>query len=107
MATKAAVVKSEERPAPAKPAQLKRQGPNETPNLFEKALGVWQDFSHFLGDVRGEMRKVVTPSRKEVEATTTVVLIAVFLFGLFFFIVDSIFKLGLDQLLKHLGGVQQ
>jgi preprotein translocase subunit SecE len=53
------------------------------------------------------MRKVVTPSRKEVEATTTVVLIAVFLFGLFFFIVDSIFKLGLDQLLKHLGGVQQ
>jgi preprotein translocase SecE subunit len=44
----------------------------------------WNEFTHFLGDVRGEMRKVVTPSRKEVEATTTVVIIAVFIFGLFF-----------------------
>ena len=62
---------------------------------------------HFLGDVRGEMRKVVTPSRKEVEATTTVVIIAVFIFGLFFFVVDSIFDLGLHQLLSKLGGLQQ
>jgi preprotein translocase subunit SecE len=52
------------------------------------------------------MRKVVTPSRKEVEATTTVVLIAVFIFGLFFFIVDSIFAFGLDRLLKQLGALQ-
>jgi preprotein translocase subunit SecE len=107
MATKAALVKSEERPAPAKPAQLKRQGPNETPNLFEKALGVWQDFSHFLGDVRGEMRKVVTPSRKEVEATTTVVIVAVFIFGVFFFVVDWIFGAGLTALLGKLGGLPQ
>ena len=67
--------------------------------------GAWNDFARFLGDVRGEMRKVVTPSRKEVEATTTVVLIAVFIFGLFFFIVDAIFQYGLDRLLKQLGGV--
>jgi preprotein translocase subunit SecE len=40
-----------------------------------------------------------------VEATTTVVLIAVFIFGLFFFIVDAIFQYGLDRLLKQLGGV--
>jgi preprotein translocase subunit SecE len=59
----------------------------------------------FLSDVRAEMRKVVTPSRKEVQATTTVVLVAVFLFGLFFFIVDRIFAFGLDRLLKSLGGV--
>ena len=54
-----------------------------------------------------EMRKVVTPSRKEVEATTTVVIIAVFMFGLFFFVVDWIFDLGLHQLLSRLGGLQQ
>jgi preprotein translocase subunit SecE len=53
------------------------------------------------------MRKVVTPSRKDVEATTTVVIIAVFLFGLFFYIVDTIFSFGLDRLLKQLGGLQQ
>jgi preprotein translocase subunit SecE len=77
------------------------------PNAMERAKGSWQEFTHFLTDVRGEMRKVVTPSRKEVEATTTVVLIAVFLFGLFFFVVDSIFDLGLHQLLSRLGGLQQ
>jgi preprotein translocase subunit SecE len=70
-------------------------------------MSSWQEFTHFLSDVRSEMRKVVTPSRKEVEATTTVVLIAVFLFGLFFFVVDWIFDLGLHQLLIRLGGVQQ
>jgi len=74
---------------------------------MERAKGSWQEFTQFLTDVRGEMRKVVTPSRKDVEATTTVVLIAVFLFGLFFFVVDWIFDLGLHQLLSRLGGLQQ
>ena len=101
MASKAALVNGEERPAP-----IKRQ-PNSGPNPMERAVGVWKEFTHFLGDVRGEMRKVVTPSRKEVEATTTVVIIAVFIFGLFFFVVDSIFDLGLHQLLSKLGGLQQ
>jgi len=77
------------------------------PSIFEKAVDTWKEFTHFLSDVRGEMRKVVTPSRKEVEATTTVVLIAVFIFGLFFFVVDWIFGLGLTALLTKLGGLQQ
>ena len=66
-----------------------------------------QKWMEFLKDVRSEMRKVVTPSRKEVEATTTVVLIAVFIFGMFFWVVDNIFDLGLHQLLSRLGGLQQ
>ena len=73
---------------------------------MNRALGSWHEFRQFLTDVRGEMRKVVTPSRKEVEATTTVVIIAVFLFGLFFFVVDWIFDLGMHQLLAKLGGLQ-
>ena len=44
--------------------------------------------SSFLKDVRSEMRKVITPSRAEVQATTTVVIITVFLFALYFFLVD-------------------
>ena len=56
-------------------------------------VGQWKEFTQFLSDVRAEMRKVVTPSRKEVKATTTVVIIAVFIFGLFFFVVDSIFQI--------------
>jgi preprotein translocase subunit SecE len=64
----------------------------------------WNEFTRFLSDVRAEMRKVVTPSRKEVQSTTTVVIIAVFLFGLFFFVCDTIFQNGLHALLGRLGG---
>jgi preprotein translocase subunit SecE len=98
------LVNGDNEPNPKKPALAKR--PNAEPNFLEKTLGSWNDFTHFLSDVRGEMRKVVSPSRKEVEATTTVVIIAVFIFGLFFFIVDGIFQYGLDRLLKQLGGMQ-
>jgi preprotein translocase subunit SecE len=53
------------------------------------------------------MRKVVTPSRKEVQATTTVVIVAVFIFGVYFFLVDGIFSFGMNRLLQKLGGIQQ
>ena len=51
------------------------------------------------------MRKVVTPSRKEVEATTTVVIVAVFIFGVFFFVVDWIFNLGLTRAADQAGRI--
>jgi len=93
MASKAIVANGDDRPS-------KRQ----TPKFVENAVGTWNEFSRFLGDVRSEMRKVVTPSRKEVQATTTVVIIAVFIFGVYFFVVDAIFDFGLHQLLGKLGG---
>jgi preprotein translocase subunit SecE len=91
MATKAAIV----------------NGQNAEPNLANRVTGTWNNLTHFLSDVRGEMRKVVTPSRKDVEATTTVVLVAVFIFGLFFFLTDSVFQFALDRLLRQLTGVSQ
>jgi preprotein translocase subunit SecE len=96
--TKPAIVKSEERPAP------KRQDPGAAGNFMSKVTDSWENLTHFLSDVRAETRKVVTPSRKEVEATTTVVLVTVFVFGLFFYVVDKIFGYGLDRLLKGLSG---
>jgi preprotein translocase subunit SecE len=42
----------------------------------------------FFSDVRNEMRKVTFPNRKEVQATTTVVIITVFLFAFYFWIID-------------------
>jgi preprotein translocase subunit SecE len=43
----------------------------------------------FLSDVRNEMRKVTFPNRKEVQATTVVVIITVILFGIYFFVIDQ------------------
>jgi preprotein translocase subunit SecE len=56
--------------------------------------------------VRAEMLKVVAPSYKEVRATTGVVIVAVMLFGVFFFLVDWIFRVGVNSLLGKLGGLQ-
>ena len=52
----------------------------------------------FYNDVRTEMRKVTAPSRKEVQATTSVVLITVFLFGVYFFVIDNLIGRGVDYL---------
>src|SRR5580765_3060271 len=98
MASKTTTMSEEQRPAP-----LKKQEPNAVSNLTGGVTGTWDKLTHFLGDVRAEMRKVVTPSRKEVESTTSVVLIAVFIFGLFFFLVDWVFSRGVEQILHRLG----
>ncbi len=66
----------------------------------------WNSFTSFLSDVRAEMRKVVTPTRKEVQATTSVVIVTVFLFGFFFMVVDRIFGWALQAILHRLGGTQ-
>jgi len=101
MASKTAIVNGEERPTP-----IKRQEPNAVSNFSGSVTGKWAELTHFLSDVRAEMRKVVTPSRKEVESTTSVVLIAVFLFGFFFFVVDLVFNRAIHQILTSLGGAQ-
>jgi preprotein translocase SecE subunit len=41
---------------------------------------------------------VTAPSLKEVQATTVVVIVTVFLFGLYFFVVDSVISKGVDVL---------
>ncbi len=102
MATKTAIERGEERSA-------KRQEPGALAEFGGGVLSKWTEFTDFLRDVRAEMRKVVTPSRKEVRVTTGVVIVATFLFGLFFFIVDFIFKaaiMGPHGILSLLGGSQ-
>ncbi|HEX6467036.1 MAG TPA: preprotein translocase subunit SecE [Terriglobales bacterium] len=53
----------------------------------------------FINDVRSEMKKVSYPNAKEVQSTTLVVIITVFIFAAFFYIVDQVIQFGLDRLL--------
>ena len=57
----------------------------------------------FYNDVRTEMRKVTAPSWKEVQATTAVVVITVFIFGLYFFIIDNVIQKGVTFLYSYFG----
>ncbi len=56
----------------------------------------------FYNDVRTEMKKVTAPSMKEVRATTTVVIITVFLFGVYFWAVDNTIGRGVTYLIQYL-----
>ncbi len=55
----------------------------------------------FYNDVRTEMRKVTAPSWKEVQGTTTVVVITVFIFALYFAIIDYFIQYGVSYLFNY------
>lgn len=55
----------------------------------------------FYNDVRSEMRKVTAPSWKEVQATTTVVVITVFIFALYFAVIDYFIQSGVTYLFNY------
>ena len=80
-------------------------------NALTAAGGSWMErikswperIKTFYNDVRTEMKKVTAPSLKEVQATTAVVVITVFLFGLYFFIIDNVIGKGVDYIFRTLG----
>ena len=70
---------------------------------FGERLKSWPErVKSFYNDVRTEMRKVTSPSFKDVRATTTVVIITVFLFGVYFWAVDNTIGSGINYLFKYL-----
>ena len=69
---------------------------------FEKLKSWPLRVKTFYNDVRTETKKVTTPSLKEVRATTTVVIITVFIFGVYFWIVDNAIGKSIDWVLRTL-----
>jgi preprotein translocase SecE subunit len=47
------------------------------------------------------MKKVTSPSLKEVRATTVVVVVTVALFGLYFWVIDTLISKGVNQVFKY------
>ena len=70
-------------------------------NAIVTTVKSWPDrIRSFYNDVRSEMRKVTAPTLKEVRATTTVVVITVFIFGLYFWLVDFLIGRGIDYMFR-------
>lgn len=59
----------------------------------------------FYGDVRSEMKRVTHPTMKDVVSLTTVVLVTVAMFGIFFFVVDAVFSRVVDTVIRYFSGV--
>jgi preprotein translocase subunit SecE len=70
---------------------------------FSDRIKSWPErVKNFYNDVRTEMKKVTSPSFKEVRATTGVVIVTVFLFGVYFWAVDNTIGTGINYLFKYM-----
>jgi preprotein translocase subunit SecE len=65
--------------------------------------GWWDNSRLFLTEVRNEMRRVTWPSRKEVYATTIVVIITSAFFGIYLFSLDMLLNAAVNWIFKTFG----
>ena len=63
-------------------------------------VGWWKNGRAFFAEVRNEMRRVTWPSRKEVYATTFVVLITAIFFGVYLYAIDLGLTAAMNWLFK-------
>ncbi len=66
--------------------------------------GWWQNSRTFLTEVRNEMRRVTWPSRKEVWATTVVVILTSAFFGLYLWGLDLALNAAVTWIFRTFGG---
>jgi preprotein translocase subunit SecE len=67
--------------------------------------GKWAELRTFLTEVRNELKRVTWPSRKEVYATTVVVILTSIFFGVYLWALDVVFNVGVTWLFRRMGGV--
>jgi preprotein translocase subunit SecE len=68
-----------------------------------KAAGFPAQVREYVDGLRDEMRLVTWPSWTQVRATTTVVIVAVFVFAVYFMIVDQIVGYSVEKLFVAFG----
>ncbi len=68
--------------------------------MLQKIKHAPRDLSRFYGEVRGELKKVTWPGKKEVYSTTTVVIITVFFFGIYLFLVDALLRTAVQSITR-------
>ena len=66
-------------------------------------VGWWNNARTFFSEVRNEMRRVTWPSRKEVYATTFVVLVTALFFGIYLYGIDLALTAALNWLFRVTG----
>lgn len=72
-------------------------------SMVGKVGGSFARLRGFLVEVWSELQKTTWPSKKEVQGTTIVVIIAVFLTAIFLYVVDFFIDAGLRWVLEVFG----
>ena len=85
--------------------QVKPGGPPRTERVTDGVKGWWERSRSFLTEVRNEMRRVTWPSRREVYATTLVVILVSSFFGIYLWILDLGIGRVIDWIFRRFGAV--
>jgi preprotein translocase subunit SecE len=78
-------------------------GVEEKTGLTRAPLGWWARSSEFLAEVRNEMKRVTWPTRREVYATTLVVILTASFFGIYLFGVDIVLSNAVQAIFNRFG----
>ena len=70
----------------------------------ENVTGWWNRSRTFLVEVRNELKRVTWPTRKEVYATTVMVILTSIFFGLFLWLVDLTLTAAVGWVFHRFGG---
>ncbi|MBI5283373.1 MAG: preprotein translocase subunit SecE [Candidatus Solibacter usitatus] len=66
-------------------------------------IGAWlSSVKEYFDDLKAEMRRVTWPAKKQVQATTAVVIAAIFLFAAYFAVVDLVLGRAVNQIFQTL-----
>ena len=69
-----------------------------------RVAGKWDQTRTFLTEVRNEMKRVTWPSKKEVYATTFVVIMTSIFFGVYLYSLDLLFNEIVTWIFRTFGG---
>ena len=75
---------------------------DDSQSLIARASGWPGRTKNYFEELQLEMRRVTWPSWKQVRATTTVVIVAVFAFAAYFAVVDQLVNAGITKLFAAL-----
>lgn len=85
----------------ARVAETPRREDGSEPTFADRLLQPFRRFRQFLHEVRVELRNVNWPGKDSVRSTTAVVIITVFVFGVFLFVVDSVVSYAMQYVLTN------
>jgi preprotein translocase subunit SecE len=75
----------------------------ENDSSFVQRAGAWPtQVKNYIDELKLEMRRVTWPSWKQVRATTTVVIVAVFAFAAYFALVDEVVGTAINKIFNSL-----
>ncbi len=66
--------------------------------FFRKLQSSFKSSIEFIKETRKELNNVSWPSRRELTGTTLVVIVAVFFFGFYLFLVDTVVNAGMTYI---------